>query len=146
MTTPLRRSPIARAAAWLAALLGVAAALPWQGAAQTVDAPSLYSAAQAEEGKKVFEAACVSCHGLDLAGKDDAPPIAGAYFASSWGGHKVSELIEFVQGNMPFTSPGSLDEESYLRVVAYVLSRNGVPAGDTPLAKGAAGVIAVPKN
>jgi hypothetical protein len=31
-------------------------------------------------------------------------------------------------------------------VVAYVLSRNGVPAGDTPLAKGAAGVIAVPKN
>lgn len=130
--------------ALIAVLLGAAAALPRALAGQAPP-PSLYTAAQADRGREVFEASCVSCHSADLTGKDDAPPLAGPYFASSWGGHKVSELLEFVQGNMPFDQPGTLDEESYLRVVAYVLSRNGVPAGETALAKGAAGVIAVAK-
>jgi mono/diheme cytochrome c family protein len=120
------------------------AALPVRASAQAAPA-ALYSAAQAEEGKQVFEASCARCHNADLSGKDDAPPIAGAYFASSWGGQKVSALIEFVAGNMPLDMPATLDEASYVRVVAYVLSRNGVPAGDTPLAKGATGVITVAK-
>ena len=35
-------------------------------------------------------------------------------------------------------------EDTYLRAVAYVLSRNGLPAGDAPLVKGATGIITVP--
>jgi cytochrome c len=138
--------PLLTSAALCAAFVSALAALPARASAQAAPSAPLYTAAQAEEGKKVFDASCAVCHGDDLAGKADAPPIAGEYFASSWGGHKVSELLEFVQGNMPFTSPGSLDEDSYLRVVAYVLSRNGVPAGETPLAKGAAGVITFAKD
>ena len=129
----------------LAALLAASAALPARASAQAAASP-LYVAAQAEEGKKVFDASCAVCHGADLEGKDEAPPLTAGYFANSWGGHKVSELLEFVQGNMPFTAPGSLSEESYLRVVAYLLSRNGIPAGDVPLAKGDTGVIPVPKD
>jgi cytochrome c len=123
-----------------------ALAIPSLLTAQIAETASLYSAAQAEEGKTIFEQTCAECHGPDLAGKADAPPLSGPYFASSWGGHKVSELFDFVQSQMPFETPGSLDEASYLRVVAYVLSRNGVPAGVTPLAKGAAGVITVAKD
>jgi cytochrome c len=134
------------AAPLFALILVGTAAVPSHVAAQTATAAPLYATAQAEEGKTVFEASCARCHGPDLAGQNDAPPLSGPYFASSWGGHKVSELIDFVQGNMPFETPGSLDETSYLRVVAYVLSRNGVPAGETPLAKGAAGVITVAKD
>lgn len=122
----------------------VALALPAALAGQAPP-PSIYSADQAEQGKAVFEASCARCHGVDLKGEDDAPPLAGPYFASSWGGHKVSELVDFVQREMPFDEPGSLDEAGYLRAVAYVLARNGVPAGETALSKGAAGVIAVPK-
>jgi len=137
------RHPIAASGYGLAVLLLASAVLPGKASAQT---PPLYSAVQAEEGKQVFEASCARCHNADLAGKDDAPPLVGPYFASSWGGHKVSELIQFVQTEMPFDAAGSLDEASYVRAVAYVLSRNGVPAGETPLAKGTAGVIPVGKD
>jgi alcohol dehydrogenase (cytochrome c) len=138
----MTHSPRSPAILRLAGLLALGAALPASAAGQAPP-PSLYSQAQAEQGKAVFDASCARCHGTDLQGKDDAPPVAGPYFASSWGGHKVSELIDFVQREMPFDEPGSLDEASYLRAVAYVLSRNGVPPGETALAKGAAGVIAV---
>ena len=144
--TPTSRRPPSLFAAPLLALVLAGAALPHLASAQTAGGESLYAAPQAEEGKKVFDASCAMCHGADLAGQNDAPPLSGDYFASSWGGHKVSELLEFVQGNMPMTAPGSLSEETYARVVAYILSRNGLPAGDAPLAKGATGVIAVAKD
>lgn len=111
--------------------------------AQTDPAP-LYTAAQAEAGEKAFEASCARCHNPDLRGKDDAPPLVGLYFASSWGGHKVAELLGFVAGNMPMDAPGTLDATTYAEAVAYILSKNGVPAGSAPLAKGAVGVITVP--
>lgn len=119
------------------------AAPPPAGSAQPA---ALYTAAQAEAGKTIFEGLCAKCHLPDLSGKDDAPPLSGKYFASSWGGHKVSELFDFVKSNMPFDAPGTLDEQTYLNAVAYILSRNGVPAGETPLAKGDGGVIPVPKG
>jgi len=120
------------------------ASIPAGLSAQDGTAAPLYSAEQAEAGKAVFERVCAKCHQPDMTGKDDAPPLAGPYFGSSWGHHKVSELFEFVKGNMPFDAPGTLDEETYLQVVAYVLSKNGIPAGPAPLAKGDAGVITVP--
>jgi cytochrome c len=134
-------------AASLAAALLAAVALPGAAHAQqgAPDSTALYTAAQAEAGKTVFESTCAKCHQVTLTGKDDAPPLSGKYFANSWGGHKVSELFEFVKVNMPFDHPGSLDDETYLCAIAYVLSRNGVPAGDTPLVKGSIGVI-TPKD
>lgn len=109
--------------------------------AQAAPAAAGYTEAQADAGRTVFERTCAKCHQADLMGKDDAPPLAGPYFASSWGGHKVVELFGFVKGNMPFDVPGTLDEPSYLAVVAYMLSRNGIAAGAVPLAKDDAGVI-----
>jgi mono/diheme cytochrome c family protein len=105
------------------------------------ESTALYTPAQAEAGKVVFESICAKCHQVTLAGKGDAPPLSGKYFANSWGGHKVSEMFDFVKVNMPMDKPGTLDEATYLNAIAYVLSRNGVPAGDTPLAKGSDGVI-----
>ena len=53
----------------------------------------------------------------------------------------MTGLLQFVISEMPFSVPGSLDEESYVNVVAYLLSMNGMPAGSIPLAPGATGVI-----
>lgn len=123
------------------ALAAAAGAAPGGAAGQEAQ-PAPYTAAQTEAGRETYQAICAACHMPDLAGRDDAPPLTGAYFASSWGGYPVSTLLEFVQGNMPLTVPGSLNEEEYVTVVAYLLSMNGAPAGDTPLTMGAAGVIA----
>jgi mono/diheme cytochrome c family protein len=129
---------------WLAALMVAWALSPGLVSAQAPKA--LYTAAQAEAGKGVYEASCSRCHDPDLSGKGDAPPLAGSYFASSWGGRKVSELIGLVSFEMPYDEAGTLDEASYLRVVAYLLSMNGLPPGNAPLASGAAGLITVAKD
>jgi hypothetical protein len=36
---------------------------------------------------------------------------------------------------MPLDKPGSLKPDEYLAIVAYVLSKNEIPAGDAPLTK-----------
>ena len=97
--------------------LGAAAVavMPAAGSAQQAPAPQ-YTAAQAETGQEVFEETCAACHKPDLTGGDQAPPLSGAYFASSWGGHPVAELLTFAKDNMPFTQPSSLDVETYVNV------------------------------
>src|SRR5690606_21505609 len=39
--------------------------------------PAVVSAASVEDGKKLFQANCASCHGLDLEGTEDAPSLIG---------------------------------------------------------------------
>ena len=119
---------------------GACALLPTALAAQA--APASYTAAQAEAGAEAYQAHCAECHMADLSGGDEAPPLTGGYFASSWGGSPVRQLLQFVRENMPLTRPGSLDEQTYVALVAYLLSRSGAPAGETPLAPEAEGVVA----
>src|SRR5688500_10827829 len=103
----MTRRPSAVAAA--APLL--AAALTLSAAPLAAQAPGPFTAAQAEAGAKAFTAHCAECHLETLMGQDDAPPIIGSYFASSWGGHRVGELLDFVIGNMPFDEPATLSAE-----------------------------------
>ena len=55
----------------------------------------------------------------------------------------MAAFLSFVRDEMPFDSPGSLDEEAYVEVIFYVLSFNGIPAGEAPLTMGAPGVIMI---
>ena len=124
------------------AFLGVAAAAGMAASAAAQQGPvPQYTAEQATAGEEIFQQVCAACHKPDLTGGDQAPPLSGAYFASSWGGYPVAELLTFAKENMPFTQPASLDDDAYVNVVSYILSFNGVPAGEMPLAMGAPGVI-----
>ena len=42
-----------------------------------------FTAAQATAGRTVYQANCASCHGPDLAGRNDAPQLAGPQFAGT---------------------------------------------------------------
>jgi hypothetical protein len=85
----------------------------------------VFTKAQADLGADVFGAICVSCH----------TPAAhtGLAFATNWGGHPLSELYQFVSQKMPKSEPGSLSPDEYAQVVAYLLSLNGMPAGQHEL-------------
>jgi mono/diheme cytochrome c family protein len=120
------------AALFLAAPCGVAGQAPL----------ATYETAQAEAGAEAYQAHCAACHVADLSGGVEGPPLAGEYFASMWGGRPVTELLTFVRNNMPLTRPRSLDEETTLALIAYLLAKNGAPAADAPLAAGSEGVIA----
>ena len=106
-----------------------------QAAAATTTAdgaPVTFTADQAARGKTAYDASCVSCHGPDLISANYGPPLAGAYFDGKWVGQSAGALFEKVK-TMPPSRAGSLPDETYADLVAYILSVNGLPAGDTEL-------------
>jgi outer membrane protein assembly factor BamB len=90
----------------------------------------VYSAAQAQAGKSLYAKTCATgCHGPNLAGAGPTPSLAGKDFLTRWSGLRVEELYDRVRTTMPKNKPGSLGDEAYLEIVAYLLSANGFPAG-----------------
>jgi len=110
-------------------------AAPAAEAATTAAAgePATFTAAQAARGKTAYDANCVSCHGPDLVSANYGPPLAGPYFEGKWVGQTVAALYTHVHDRMPPSRPGELGDETYADLVAYILSVNGLPAGDTEL-------------
>ena len=95
-----------------------------------------YTAAQAATGKTGFEAHCAACHGNTLMNGTFGPPLAGETFRAAWAGRSVRELLDSAK-RMPPANPGSLSDEAYANIVAYVLQVNGYAAGGTALTTGA---------
>src|SRR5436190_19516096 len=96
-------------------------------------AAGAYTGAQAQAGQALYANQCAGCHGADFEGSADAPALAGGTFRLKWGPKPVNELIETILDTMPPTNPGALGEQGTINVVAYILSRNGAPAGQREL-------------
>jgi alcohol dehydrogenase (cytochrome c) len=96
----------------------------------------IFTAAQAESGNAIYTQNCAGCHGVNFEGSGDAPPLAGATFMLKWRPRMVSELFGEILQTMPPTNPGSLGELAALNATAYILQRNGAPAGPQALTPG----------
>jgi mono/diheme cytochrome c family protein len=97
-----------------------------------------YSEAQAKGGKELFAENCASCHGEDLSGAGLAPALAGTTFLGLWEGRSLADLYERLRTTMPADAPGSLSNENYIDVVAFLLQANEVPSGEQDLKTNAA--------
>ena len=133
----MHRSAFARGSRRLLGLTSAIAAFA-AATAMVEDAPEgapAYTAAQAADGQKVYADNCAVCHGPGLEG-GAGPALAGAQFRKAWieAGRTVADFHDVTSRSMPQTAPGSLKPEEYLAVTAYVLSKNGYPAGTEPLA------------
>ena len=99
----------------------------------------VYTSAQAERGKQVYEANCVTCHleALDGSANPTAgargAPLVGTRFVQDFGESKVSALFNKMKRDMPSGRPGSLTDQEYLDVTTYVLQKNNFPAGSAEL-------------
>jgi mono/diheme cytochrome c family protein len=99
----------------------------------------VYTAAQAERGKQVYEANCVTCHLPDLDGSANptagarGAPLVGTRFVQDFGESKVSALFNKMKRDMPSGRPGTLTDQEYLDVASYVLQQNRFPAGAAEL-------------
>ena len=121
---------------WAAALFCGAAMVAAQQedvkARKTVRDP-VYTAAQAERGKQVYDANCVTCHLADLDGSANptagarGAPLTGTRFVQDFGESKVSALFNKMKRDMPSGRPGSLSDQEYLDVATYVLQKNSFP-------------------
>lgn len=94
---------------------------------------SVFSKAQAGRGGQLYQFECASCHGPQLGGIDAAPPLVGGRFASNWNGVLIADMVDRIRISMPQNAPGKLNRQQVTDVLAYILSRNGFPAGEKDL-------------
>ena len=76
-------------------------------------------------GRDAFRDTCAVCHGVaEFRGRD---------FAWRWRRRTAWDLYRRIATTMPLNGPGSLPEQTYADVIAYILSLNAYPVGATDL-------------
>jgi mono/diheme cytochrome c family protein len=109
-----------------------ASAAAGAGAAAQIE-PS-FSQDQADRGQAAYAHSCLDCHGSTLDnGEFGGPPLKGSSFTAHWSAANVAALVSFMKARMPLDRPGSLTDETYADLTAYILSQNGYRAGDKEL-------------
>ena len=106
----------------------LAAALLSASAFALEDGP--FTGEQSRTGRALYVANCAACHGPELKGAGEAPPLAGTTFMAAWGKRSTEELYNLVKASMPYGNGNSLDADVYRRIVAYVLAANGAKPGN----------------
>jgi len=101
------------------ALLCVAAVAG--GARTTKD--GVFTSAQADRGKLVYEQSCKNCHQADFYSER----------LVRWQNKSVEALFEAVSTTMPADNVGSLATSEYVDVLSYVFSITGSPSGKSEL-------------
>jgi mono/diheme cytochrome c family protein len=125
---------------------------PWDG---------IYTIAQSDRGRLQYRQHCARCHGQFLEGRYAPPPalppditpgmvvgweikgmtpaLSGAPFLANWTGLAVADLFERMRVSMPQNAPGSLSRQQNADILAFILERNGYPAGLRELPQDVAG-------
>jgi len=81
---------------------------------------------QAGRGHSTYTEQCSTCHQEDLSGTDMVPALAGSAFIARWDGKTAKDLFSQTSMTMPASSPGSLTQQEYLNVTAYILQANEI--------------------
>jgi mono/diheme cytochrome c family protein len=103
-------------------------------AAAAATSPVSFTAEQVTHGSDIYVDRCVQCHGDTLDnGEFGGAPLNGSYFKKHWGEGSVAGLIGFMKAKMPPDRPGSLTDQSYADLAAFLLDANGYPKGDKEL-------------
>jgi len=88
-------------------------------------------------GARLYQTACLACHGVDLEGGGPGlgPALAGGQgslatekplktIGSYW--PYASTVFDYVRRTMPFQAPQSLSNDEVYSLTAYILHRNGI--------------------
>jgi polar amino acid transport system substrate-binding protein len=94
----------------------------------------VYDPKQAARGAELYTRACASCHGQDLEGIEQAPPLAGGTFAQRWDGSSLKKLFDRMEDMPPDDPNKRLSDQQNADVLAFLLSANKIPAGAAALA------------
>ncbi len=93
----------------------------------------VYTDAQAERGTELYARYCSDCRENTLIGDSMTPLLAGSDFLSQWDGLTVGDLFERIRITMPLNNPESLPRNVNCDILAYILSANNFPSGQTEL-------------
>lgn len=114
--------------------------------AQTAQARSVwdgvYTEDQAGRGATAYQQNCSRCHGPNLAGTFEVPPLVGR-FVPYWSGSTLDVLVDYITHAMPLGRPGALSPATNTDITAFILKSNGFPAGARELSAESAGQKAI---
>ena len=130
----LRTPPLTSAAVYAlrSGTFGGGAPATANGASGSV--PVSFTADQVTSGSDIYADRCVQCHGDKLDnGEFGGAPLNGSYFKKHWAGGSVAALVGFMKAKMPPDRPGSLTDQSYAELAAFLLDANEYPKGDKEL-------------
>ena len=88
----------------------------------------VYTDAQAMRGHTLYTQSCARCHGADLSGTFEIPPLVGR-FMPYWSGSTLDTLFDYVSTAMPLDHPGALGAGANADIVAFILKSNDIPPG-----------------
>jgi mono/diheme cytochrome c family protein len=127
----LRATPLTSAQVY-ALRSGAAGGVTASGVGDT--APVSFTADQVTRGSDIYAERCVQCHGDQLDnGEFGGAPLNGKYFKQHWGGGTAGGLVAFMKAKMPPDRPGSLTDQSYADLAAFLLDANDYPKSDKEL-------------
>jgi alcohol dehydrogenase (cytochrome c) len=114
--------------------------------AQAPPASISYTAAQAERGRSTYVERCASCHGQNMDDGAFGPPLVGIDFRQKWGWRSTDALFTVASTTMPPDRPGTLGDQRYGELLAFILQENGLQAGarDLPADPDALRAMAAP--
>ena len=107
------------------ASLAVIVCMALAGAAQSVW-DGVYTAEQAKRGQPIYNKYCASCHGEQLTGGEDSPPLTGGAFLANWNGLTVGDLFERIRVSMPQDRPGRLTRQQNADILSYHTERQSI--------------------
>lgn len=104
----------------------------------------VYSKSQSTRGEAAYKLSCGYCHKDDLTGgfMDDGvgravalagPQAFNSTFETRWKDQTLGDMVFVIASTMPKDSPTSLPLNAYVDIVAFLLDKNGMPAGETDL-------------
>ena len=102
----------------------------------------VYTDAQADLGRQLYQKQCAECHGNALAG-GIAPPLAGNSFLTAWRSQTLWQVATKIHNTMPQDDPGKLTPPQVTELLAYMLQGGKFPSGRTELGTDEAALSAI---
>ncbi len=115
---------LARLCAAALASAAVAGVCMTHAVAQSAPGATPFTDAQALAGQAAYAQNCAKCHEAG-----EAPPLSGSGFLNVWTSRTTKDLYARVKDTMPVDNPGSLDSDTVVTIVAYLLKNNGAAPG-----------------
>ena len=92
-----------------------------------------FTAEQVARGETTYKETCQICHGNRLSNGQFGTPLKGSFFHNNWKGKTLGELVQQAYENMPPDNKMSMPVQQYAEVIAFILSRNDIAPGETPI-------------
>ncbi len=110
-------------------ILGLAVSLVTAGSGHAKSVwDGVYTEDQASRGATAYQQNCGRCHGPNLGGTFEIPPLVGR-FVPYWSGSTLDVLVDYITHAMPLGRTGSLSPATNADITAFILKSNGFPAG-----------------